>query len=279
MQKIIEASELIINPDGSIFHLNLRPGEVADTVLLVGDPGRVEQVARHFDECETERENREFRTVTGLYNGLRMTVCSTGIGTDNIDIVLTELDALVNIDFTTRRARKKHKQLTILRLGTCGALQPELEIGDFLFSETSIGFDNLLFFYADSERVRNLEMEARVMQTTGVRSYCVDASPELAELFKDVAKRGLTVSAPGFYGPQGRFLRMAPADPDLNKKLEDMGVTNFEMEGSAVAGLGRLLGHRCGTLCTVVAQRRRAVAAPDYHLYIERMIKVVLGKL
>jgi uridine phosphorylase len=281
---MIPSSELIINADGSVFHLHLRPADVADIVILVGDPGRVEQVARYFDSREVHIANREFVTVTGRYGDRRMTVCSTGIGTDNIDIVATELDALVNVNLETRTARTSHRRLTLLRLGTCGALQEGLKIGDLVFSRTSADLGCLLDFYADSERVRNLPMERALEAHTGRRMHCIDASAELAELFADTAAQGITVSAPGFYGPQGRAVRLQPADPHLNGKLESFAfdglrVTNMEMESSAVAGLGRLLGHRCGTLCTVVAQREKGDADTDYRPFVERMIKMSLDKL
>ncbi len=282
--RTIPASELIINGDGSVFHLHLKPCEVADTVILVGDPGRVEQVAKHFETREVHAANREFVSVTGTFGGRCMTVCSTGIGTDNIDIVLTELDALVNVDFTTRQVRKELNRLTIMRLGTCGALQEELKIGDLIFSRTSVGFDGLLDFYADSEHVRNLSMEQALEHHIGRRVHCIDASKELADLFSDISTAGITVSAPGFYGPQGRAVRLHPADTNLNAKLETFSfgglkVTNMEMESSAVAGLGRMLGHRCGTLCTVVAQRRVGGANTDYGAFVDKMIKMSLVKL
>lgn len=282
--RVIPASELIINDDGSVFHLHLRPGEVADAIILVGDPARVRQVAAHFESRETERTNREFLTVTGQYKGRRITVCSTGIGTDNIDIVLTELDALMNVDFATRRVREELRSLTILRLGTCGALQEDLAIGDLVFSRTSVDLGCLLSYYGDSERVRNLPMEHALERHTGCRLHCVDASEELAALFADTTTPGITVSAPGFYGPQGRAVRLSPADPGLNAKLEMFGhdglrVANMEMESSAVAGLGRMLGHRAGTLCTVIAQRRAGDAKTDYKPFVDKMIKMSLDKL
>jgi uridine phosphorylase len=281
---MIPASELIINGDGSVFHLHLRPGEIAETVILVGDPARVEQVAAYFDTREAERSNREFRTVTGTFGGRRMTVCSTGIGTDNIDIVLTELDALVNVDFATRRVRERFTQLRLLRLGTCGALQPKLKIGDLVFTHTAVGLDGLLDFYAGSERVRNLELERALERHIGRKTYCVDASPEFEALFRDTTVGGITVSAPGFYGPQGRAVRLEPACPELNSKLsslvwEGRRVTNMEMESSAVTGLGRLLGHVAGTVCAVIAQREEGGADTDYRPFVEQMIKMSLVKL
>ncbi len=277
--RIIPASELIVNGDGSIFHLHLKPGDVADRVVLVGDPSRVEQVARHFDTREASASNREFVSVTGRYKGRRMTVCSTGIGTDNIDIVLTELDALVNVDFASRRVRDELRGLTVLRLGTCGALQEGLSVGDLVFSRTSVDLGCLLDYYGGSEAVRNLPMEHSLEHHAGRRFHCVDASVELASLFEDVSASGITVSAPGFYGPQGRAVRLSPADPLLNAKLETfehdgLKVANMEMESSAVAGLGR-----CGTLCTVVAQRRAGSANTGYRPFVDKMIELSLDKL
>ncbi len=283
-QRTIPASELILNDDGSVFHLHLRPGEVANTVILVGDPGRVRQVAAYFDECEVERSNREFTSITGRYMGRRMTVCSTGIGTDNIDIVITELDALVNIDFATRQVRDTLTRLTLLRLGTCGALQSDLRIGDHIFSRVSAGLDNLPDYYADSAGVCNRELGRALSDYVGRQVYCVDASEELAALFGDTTIGGITVSAPGFYGPQGRELRLRPAFAGLNDKLASfvhggLRVANMEMESSAVAALGRMLGHRPATVCTVVAQRTAGEADPDYRPFVEKMIKMSLDKL
>ncbi|MDR2894405.1 MAG: nucleoside phosphorylase, partial [Alistipes sp.] len=255
--RTIPSSELIINDDGSIFHLHLQPGQLADTVILVGDPTRVTRVAAHFDTRELEVSNREFHTITGSYRGRRMTVLSHGIGTDNIDIVVTELDALVNIDFSTRRVKPTLKQLTLLRLGTSGAIQPDLKIGDLVFARTSVGFDGLLNFYEGRDGVCDPEMERAFTEHTGwspllARPYFIDADRELFEAFKDITKEGITISAPGFYGPQGRWVRIRPADPELNARIESFAydsrrITNYEMESSALAGLGALMGHRAAT--------------------------------
>jgi uridine phosphorylase len=298
--RTIGPSELIINPDGSIFHLHLRPGQIADTIILVGDPARVAQVAAHFDSRETDPDtpagaggftavNREFYTVTGSYRGRRMTVLSHGIGTDNIDIVATELDALVNVDFDTRQAKPGHKRLTLLRLGTSGALQSDLRIGDMVFARTSVGFDGLLGFYEGSDKICNREMERAFVEHTGwsdalTRPYFVDADRTLYELFKNHTKEGITISAPGFYGPQGRHIRLRPADPGLNGMIESYRfegrrITNFEMESSALAGLGRLLGHRAATICTIIAQRVTLETTPDYRPFVEQMIKMSLDRL
>ncbi len=287
--RTIAPSELIINDDGSIFHLHLRPGQIADTVILVGDPGRVDLVAANFDTREFRVASREFVTVTGTCRGRRMTVISTGIGTDNIDIVVTELDALANVDFETRTVREQHKHLTLLRLGTSGALQPDLEIGDFIFSRTSIGFDGLLNFYEGRNAVCDLSMERAFVEYTRWDSkltapYCVDADAGLLELFSDETKEGITVSAPGFYGPQGRWVRLRPADPQLNEKLEsfDFGgrrITNLEMESSALAGLAMMLGHRAATICTIIAQRIAHDVETDYRPYVGKMVRMALDKL
>ena len=285
----IEASELIINGDGSVFHLHLRPGQLADTVILVGDPARAGLVASFFAIREFTVYNREFVSITGTYNGKRMTVISTGIGTDNIDIVATELDALVNVDFATRTEKTHKTELTLLRLGTSGALQPDIRLGDFIFSRTSIGFDGLLNFYRGRDSVCDLAMERAFTEHVGwgdllPRPYFVDADRSLFELFRDSTVEGMTVSAPGFYAPQGRWVRLAPADPDLNGKIESFRyggrcVTNFEMEGSALAGLARLMGHRAATICTVIAQRVSLDADVDYGPHVERMVKMALDKL
>ncbi|HIZ14915.1 MAG TPA: nucleoside phosphorylase [Candidatus Tidjanibacter faecipullorum] len=289
MKRTIPASELILNDDGSVFHLHLRPEQLADTVLLVGDPGRVETVAARFDTREEEVSNREFHTVTGTFRGKRLSVVSTGIGTDNIDIVLTELDALANIDLTSRTVRPQFRQLTLLRLGTCGALQSDLAIGSLIFSHTSIGMDGLLNFYAGRERVCNLAMEQAMLEQVKpdprlATPYCIDADGSLAELFRHDTVPGITISAPGFYAPQGRYLRLAPADPGLLERLaafsfDGLHVTNCEMESSAVAGLAALMGHRAATICTVIAQRVAHDSDTDYQALIGHMIDTALARL
>ena len=289
MKEYFEASELILNDDGSVFHLHLRPEQLADQVILVGDPGRVETVAARFDTREEEVSNREFHTVTGTFRGKRLSVVSTGIGTDNIDIVLTELDALANIDFATRTVRPQLRQLTLLRLGTCGALQPDLEIGSLIFSRTSIGMDGLLNFYAGREGVCNLAMEQALLEQVRpdrrlATPYCIDADARLADLFHRGTVPGITISAPGFYAPQGRYLRLAPEDPTLLERLaaftfNGLHVTNCEMESSAVAGLAALMGHRAGTICTVIAQRVAHNSDTDYMALVGHMIDRVLERL
>lgn len=285
----IPASELIINDDGSIFHLHLRPEQLADTVILVGDPGRVGMVAGFFDTIECEASNREFHTVTGTYKGRRMSVLSTGIGIGNIDICVTELDALANVDFETRQERPQRRQLTLLRLGTSGALQPDIRIGEFLFSRTSCGFDGLLSYYKGRDEVCDLELEEAFVRHTGwyekmPRPYFVDADKTLFEHFRDTTREGITVAAPGFYAPQGRWVRLEPHDPHLNGKIESFEfcgrrVTNFEMEGSALAGLAALMGHRAATICTIIAQRVAHDACTDYKPFVKQMVAMALDKL
>jgi uridine phosphorylase len=287
--RTIPTSELIINSDGSIFHLHIKPEHLADTVILVGDPGRVEMVASYFDEKECNIASREFRTITGTYKGKRMTVISTGIGTDNIDIVVSELDALANIDFETRTEKEQKRSLTLLRLGTSGAIQPDIPLGSFVFARSSVGFDGLLNYYAGRDGVCDLAIEKAFVEHTGWNPqlpapYFIDADKALFEHFKDSVVEGITVAAPGFYGPQGRWLRIAPADKELNSKIESFSynnrrITNFEMEGSALAGLGALMGHRAGTLCTIIAQRAVKDMNTDYKPFVRQMIEMALDKL
>ncbi len=287
--RTIPSSELIINGDGSIFHLHLKPEQLADIVILVGDPGRVAMIAEFFDEREAEVSNREFRTITGSYKGRRMSVISTGIGIGNIDICVTELDALANIDFATRQVKPEHKRLTLVRLGTSGAIQHDIEVGDIIFSRTSLGFDGLLSYYEGRDSVCDLALESAFMQHTGWYEklpypYFVDADSELFELFKDSTKEGITIAAPGFYAPQGRWVRLRPHDLELNHKIEsfrfgERRITNFEMEGSALAGLSALLGHRAATICTIIAQRVAKDACTDYKPFVRHMIQMALDKL
>ena len=288
-QRVIPASELIINDDGTIFHLHLRPEQVADTIILVGDPARVEAIAKRFDEVECRASNREFNTVTGVYKGKRMSVLSTGIGIGNIDICVTELDALANIDFATRTVKEQHRQLTLVRLGTSGALQPDIKLGEVVYTRTSVGFDTLLNYYAGRNEVCDLEIEKAFIEHTAWsellhRPYFVDSDAELWEHFKDSVTEGITIAAPGFYAPQGRYVRLQPADKDLNAKIESFRykgrrITNFEMEGSALAGLARLMGHRATTMCTIIAQRIAKDAKTDYKPFVEQMISMALEKL
>ena len=287
--RIIAPSELIINADVSVFHLHMRPEQLADTIILVGDPARVELIAKRLDHIESRAENREFNSVTGSYKGKHMTILSTGIGIGNIDIAMTELDALTNIDFSTRTVKEQHRQLTILRLGTSGALQEDIEVGDVVFARTSLGFDGLLGFYANRNDVCDLELEEAFVEHTDwsplmPRPYFVDASEELWEAFKSSTIEGITIASPGFYAPQGRWVRLKPADEQLNAKIEafrygERRITNYEMEGSAIAGLAALMGHRAATMCTIIAQRIVKKANTDYKPYVERMIDMALEGL
>ena len=285
----IGESELIINSDGSIFHLHIKPEELADTVILVGDPGRVAMVSSFFETQEFRRESREFVTVTGTYKGKRMTVMSTGIGTDNIDIVVNELDALANIDFETRQVKEQKKSLRLLRIGTSGSIQPDIPVASYVFSHISVGCDGLLNWYADREEITLSEMENAFKEHTGWSKYLpspyfVKASDELIDLFKDVTVKGVTISASGFYGPQGRVLRVPLAMPDMLQTFEtfrfgEHRITNFEMEGSALAGLATHLGHKAGTVCCIIANRYHKGATPDYKPYVEGLVKLALDKL
>lgn len=283
-------SELIINEDGSIFHLHLKPEQLADNVILVGDPGRVALVASYFDSQEFSVSSREFNTITGSYKGKRITVLSTGIGTDNIDIVVNELDALANIDLTTRTEKSEFHQLNLIRIGTSGGMQPEIPLGSFLISEKSIGFDGMLNFYAGRDAVCDLEFEEELKKqlqwnTQFCAPYVVDSDAGLVnQIGKDDMLRGVTISANGFYGPQGRVLRIDLAEPELNDRIENFSyknykITNYEMEGSAIAGLARLMGHRAMTVCCIIANRRIEAANTDYKPYVERLIQTVLERI
>lgn len=290
--KRFEESELLINSDGSIFHLHLRPNQLADKVILVGDPGRVQLVASHFDTQECEVSNREFHAITGTYQGKRITVLSTGIGCDNIDIVMNELDALSNIDFETRTEKEKFRQLEIVRVGTCGGLQPYTPTGTFICSEISVGFDGLLNFYADRNAVCNLQMEKALLNHLGWTGnmcapapYVIEADKEMVErIAKDDMVRGVTIACGGFYGPQGRQLRLRLADPHQNEKVESFEynghrITNFEMESSALAGLACLMGHKATTVCLVIANRVAQKANTGYKNQIDDLIKLVLERI
>ncbi|MBR6202457.1 MAG: nucleoside phosphorylase [Bacteroidaceae bacterium] len=283
-------SELIINEDGSAFHLHLRPEQLADRVILVGDPGRVLTVAAHFSERECEVSSREFHSITGTYQGKRITVLSTGIGCDNIDIVLTELDALANIDFNTRTEKDEHRTLTIVRIGTCGGLQPFTPTGSFIASVKSIGFDGLLNYYAGRNEVCDLAMEEAFKQHMDWSP--LKGSPYVAvadaELIERIAQgdmvRGYTIACGGFYGPQGRQIRLKIQDPDQNKKVEafeyeGIRICNFEMESSAVAGMASLLGHRAMTCCMVIANRYTTEMNTEYKNTIDALIEKVLNRI
>ena len=285
----IAESELIINSDGSIFHLHIPPEQLARNVILVGDPGRVAMFKPYFQTLECEGASREFVWATGVYNNSRITVLSTGIGTDNIDIVMTELDALANIDFATREVKPEHTTLNVVRLGTCGALQPEIPLGAFILSHISIGFDGLMNWYANREEVTNVDMEQAFMKHMNwpkdlPTPYFVSASQKLIDLFADSTVRGMTISSPGFYGPQGRVVRQGLAMPNMLEDIEsfryeDRKITNFEMEGSAIAGIAGHLGHEAITVCCAIAHRYLKDANTDYKPRVAQLVKLVLDKI
>lgn len=288
--KFFPETELIINNDGSCFHLHLKPEYLADKVILVGDPARVNTVAAHFDTIENEVSSREFHTITGTYKGKRITCQSHGIGCDNIDIVVNELDTLANIDYATRTERKEHRTLTMVRIGTCGGLQPFTPTGTFVASAKSIGFDGLLNYYAGRNKVCDLKMEEafkRHMHWDPIKGapYVAVADQELInQIAADDMVRGYTVACGGFYGPQGRQLRAPIADPDQNEKIESfdydgMKICNFEMESSALAGLSALLGHRAMTCCMVIANRYAQKMNTEYKNSIDELIQKVLDRI
>ena len=289
-----ESSELIINEDNSIFHLHIKPEQLADRIIMVGDPGRVDTVASHFDTKECDIQSREFHTITGTYKGKRITCLSHGIGCDNIDIVMNELDALANIDFEKREDKPEHRTLTLVRIGTCGGLQPEAPLGTFIASVKSIGFDGLLNYYAGRNDVCDLELEKAFtshMDWCPLKGapYVATANPSLIEQVagKEML-RGITVACGGFYGPQGRQVRLKIQDPKQNEKIEsfryqtsegELKICNFEMESSALAGLAALLGHRAMTCCMVIANRYAKEMNTEYKNSIDTLIKLVLDRI
>lgn len=287
-----ESSELIINADGTVFHLHIAPEQLADKVILVGDPARVDTVASFFDSVECNISSREFHTITGTYKNKRLTVISTGIGCDNCDIVINEIDALKNIDFNTREDKTTFQQLEIVRIGTCGGLQPHTPIGTFICSEISIGFDGLLNFYDGRDNVCDLAMEQAFKEHMNWHPrlgspYTIYNNKELLERIYQPEKgmvKGVTIACGGFYGPQGRRLRIPLADAEQNTKIESFEyqgkqITNFEMESSAIAGLSTLLGHKALTVCMVIANRRAKEANTGYRNQIEDLIKLVLERI
>jgi len=288
MERIGE-SELILNPNGSIFHLHLRPENIADTVILVGDQDRVGMISGFFDSIEFQVRNREFVTHTGYYKGKRISVVSTGIGTDNIDIVVNELDAIVNIDLEKRIPKTEHKTLNLVRIGTSGALQEDIPVDTPVASKMSIGFDGLINFYANREKIANLEMENAFKKFTNWNPilntpYFVESSDELFDKVCFDMRSGFTIAAPGFYGPQGRILRLNTLDMDLNNKISNfeyngMKITNFEMESSAIYGLSKLLGHNALTVCNIIANRLRKEYSSDYKISVKKLVEKVLNRL
>lgn len=288
--RIIPASELIINGDGSVFHIHLKPEQVYDNIIFVGDPGRVDMFAGMLDSIDYEVSSREFHTVGGSFNGKKVMVISHGIGPDNIEIVLTELDALVNVDFKTRKVKAEHRTLNIVRVGTSGSLQEDLHIGEYVIAEKGMGFDGILNFYADRDLVCDLDFERMFCQHTAwpetwTAPYTADADPELVErIGRDDMVRGYTIAAVGFYAPQGRQVRLKLADPDLNAKIESFRykgrpITNFEMESACLQGLAKLLGHKAMTVCCIIAERRANNANTDYKPRVNQLARCVLERL
>ena len=289
-KKIVPESEFIINPDGSAFHIHVRPDQLTDRIIMCGDPARVSVIASFFDEQTFEVSSREFHTIGGTFKGKPIMCISHGIGPDNIDIVITELDALANLDFETREIKEKHRQLTMVRIGTSGALQPELDLGTPVIAENSIGFDGVLNYYAGRNEVANLEFEKAFCEHVGwnptwAKPYVVPADPSLVEqIGRDDMVRGNTISAVGFYGPQGREVRLALANPDLNSRIEsfrfhDRKITNYEMESAPLQGLGQLMGHRCMTVCSIIANRMAKNANANYKDAVTNLLKTVLDRI
>ena len=290
MAKIIPPSEFIINPDGSCFHLHIKPEQLTDNIILVGDPARVNMVAEFFDTKTFEVSSREFHTIGGTYKGKPIMCLSHGIGPDNIDIVINELDALANVDFATREVKPEHRTLTMVRIGTSGALQPELSLGTPVIANHSIGFDGVLNYYAGRNEVCNLDFEKQFTERTDwnplwASPYVVEADEELVNrIGGDDMVRGITISAVGLYGPQGREVRLPLANPNLNRTIEEFDyngkkVTNYEMESAPLAGLGRLMGHKCMTVCCIIANRFNNDANPNYKGGVRDIVRTVLERL
>lgn len=288
-ERVIPASELIINEDGSVFHIHLRPDQLRDNIILVGDPGRVDMVASYFDSIDYDISSREFHAIAGTYKGKELLCISHGIGPDNIEIVVTELDALANVDFKTRRVLPHHRTLNMVRIGTSGSMQEELHIGDFVIADKGTGFDGILNFYAGRDMVCDLEFERLFCEhtqwdPTWAAPYTVDADRELVErIGRDDMVRGFTIAAVGFYAPQGRMVRLPLADPDLNEKIESFRfdgrpITNFEMESACLQGMAKLLGHKAMTVCCIIAERRATKANVDYKPSVKRLVETVLDR-
>lgn len=287
--RIIPESELIINSDGSAFHLHIKPEQLSEKIVMMGDPDRVTMTAGFFDSIECDVTSREFHTVTGIYKGKRITALSHGIGTDNIDIVLTELDALANIDFTTRMVKESFRQLTMIRVGTSGGMQTHCPVGSYVVSEKSIGFDGLIHYYANSRSVCEEDFEEAFQKHVNwspfhCAPYVVSADEELVDRIGYDMIRGVTISAIGFYGPQGRHVRLGLADPDLNARIEsfrfgEYSITNYEMESSAIAGLGKMMGHKAMTVCAIIANRVALESNANYKGSTEELIKIVLDRI
>jgi len=289
MNQPIPASQLVLNNEGAIYHLNLHPDQLADNVIMVGDPGRVDMIASFFDKIEVERQNRELVTRTGWFNDKRITVLSTGMGTDNLDIVMNELDALANIDLKTRMPKETHRSLNLIRLGTCGALQPDIEPGNNVATRYAIGLDGLLYFYEKHKEVNEIAMRDAFIKQMDYpkdlpKPYVVEGSKALFDKLAEGYYQGVTATAPGFYGPQGRTLRMHLSYPENNHKIEHFDyqgwrVCNFEMESSALYGLGKMMGHNCLTICVAIANRVTEKFTTDYHPYVRKLVESTLERL
>ncbi|MBP5797568.1 MAG: nucleoside phosphorylase [Bacteroidales bacterium] len=290
MTKAIPESQLVLNNEGAVYHLGLHPEELADDIILVGDPGRVDTISAYFEKIEVKRQNRELWSRTGYYNGKRITVLSTGMGTDNIDIVINELDVLANIDLKTRMPKAEHRTLNMVRLGTSGALQADIPVEDsYVATRYAIGLDGLIYFYGKNKEVNEIAMrDAFIEQMDYPKDlpmpYVVEGSKALMDRLGQGYFQGITATAPGFYGPQGRTLRMPLAYPENNHRIEafhyqDWRVCNFEMESSALYGLGKMMGHNCLTICAVIANRVSEKFCTDYHPYINKLIKNTLDRI
>lgn len=289
-KRVIPSSELIINEDGSAFHIHLRPEQLRDNIVLVGDPGRVDMVASYFDTIDYNVSSREFHAIGGTYRGVPVMCISHGIGPDNIEIVLTELDALANIDFATRTVKDTHRTLNMVRVGTSGSLQDDIHIGDSVIAAKGIGFDGILNFYAGRDSVCDLDFESAFCEhvkwpSTWAAPYVVDADAGLVDAIgRGDMRRGFTIAAVGFYAPQGRMVRLKLADPGMNAKIESFRydgspITNFEMESACLQGMAKLLGHRAMTVCCIIAERRANNANTDYKPHVRRLVETVLNRL
>lgn len=287
--RIIPDSELIINDDGTVFHLHIRPEQLSDKIIMMGDPSRVDMTGSYFDSIEHSSQSREFKVITGTYKGKRITALSHGIGPDNIDIVVTELDALANVDFKTREVKKEFKQLTMVRVGTSGGLQPHCPIGSYVVANRSVGFDGVINYYADRNKVCDLDFEKKLKEhlqwnPLHCSPYVVKANEKLVEQIGHDMIKGVTVSAIGFYGPQGRYVRLPLAQPDLNSRVESFKygnevITNYEMESAPLAGFSRMMGHRAMTICTIIANRLAGDSNPNYKGSMEKLVQTVLDRL
>ncbi len=289
----IPESELIINGDGSVFHIHLKPEELADNVIMVGDPSRVDMIGEYLTDIEFRHASREFVSITGKRNGKRITALSHGIGPDNIDIVMTELDALANVDFETREVKPVHRALNILRIGTSGALHADIPLGSYVLAHISVGFDGVMNWYGNREKVTIPAVEEAFKkhmnwEPTLPSPYFVKASPKIIDLMKDVTIKGVTISAPGFYGPQGRVVRVPLAMPNMLEDIEsfrfseageDYKITNFEMESSPLAGLAAHLGHNASTVCCIIANRYLQSSNPDYKPAIRKLVELCVDRM